>query len=166
VWIQPGGHSPQVMQAMTAQMVTALQSFVSNGGAYVGFCAGAFSATDWVGTSTYQGFNIFPGYTTVYKSRYQAEIIPILWEGKPRSIYWEGGPYLSEIPHGMAETIATYPTGQIAAARAPFGKGRVFIAGFHPEAPQQWRDYYGLTDPDGLDYDLAQEMITWATAAH
>ena len=59
--------------------------------------------------------------------------------------------------------IAYYPNHQVAAARATYGKGKVFVTGLHPEAPQDWRDYYHLNDPDGSDEDLAVEMINWVT---
>jgi hypothetical protein len=163
LWLQPGGHSSQVMTTMDPAMQTALNKFVENGGAYVGFCAGAFSATKLVGTTNINGFGIFPGLTTLYDFDAQAGIIPTQWNGKQRYVYWEGGPYISEIPAGLAEATAFYPNGQIAAARSSYGKGKVYITGMHPEAPQEWRDFYGLNDPDGDDSDLAVEMINWAT---
>ncbi len=161
VWIQPGGKSSTVLENMEKRLVDALRVFVQTGGGYVGFCAGAFAATQRVGTTSIEGFNLFPGLTTLYRSRWTADVIPVQWEGKTRYVYWEGGPYISEIPQGKAEVIALYPNGQIASARSQFGKGKVFITGFHPEAPQDWRDYYGLKDPDGLDYELVDEMIQW-----
>ena len=164
VWIQPGGKSRIVVNTMTVQLKEALQKFVSNGGGYVGFCAGAFAATELVGTSSYAGFNFMPGKTTLYPSRRAVDIIPIQWNGTLRHIYWEGGPYLSELPVGQVEIRATYPNGQVAAARSQFGKGRVYVTGLHPEAPQDWRDYSRLIDKDGLDDDLVMEMIDWAKA--
>jgi hypothetical protein len=44
----------------------------------------------------------------------------------------------------------------VAAARARYGKGHVFISGPHPEASRYWPPTW---DPDGLDNDLAVEMI-------
>ena len=161
VWIQPGGTSSTVLTSMTSTMIDALKNFVSTGGGYVGFCAGAFSATQKDGDSSIDGFNIFPGLSALYQDSNNADIVNVQWEGKSRYVYWEGGPYLSELPAGLAEPIAYYPNGQIAAARSSYGSGKVFIAGFHPEAPQQWRTYYGMNDPDGLDYDLVDEMIQW-----
>ncbi len=168
LWVQPGGHSKQVLQAMTVQMVDSLRAFVKQGGGYVGFCAGAFASTEYVGTTGYLGYDLLPGSTKVYKSKRVADIIPIKWNGKIRQMYWEGGPYLYALPRlgtdaSNAEPIAYYPNGQIAAARALYGKGKVFVTGMHPEAPQDWRDYYHLIDSDGSDEELALEMIQWAT---
>lgn len=165
VWIQPGGKSRTVVSNMTSQLKDALKKYVNTGGGYVGFCAGAFSATQYVGTTGYFGFNFLPGKTVLYSSRKAADIIPVNWNGKTRHIYWEGGPYLTEIPEGLAEVRATYPNGQIASVRSKYGQGKVYVTGLHPEAPQDWRDYYHLKDPDGLDDDLAVEMIDWATGA-
>ena len=163
VWIQPGGTSTTVLNNMSATEAEALKNFVNQGGGYVGFCAGAFSATQKVGTSSVDGFDLFPGRTVLYSNPTSAGIIDVQWEGKTRNIYWEGGPYITDLPAGLAEPIAYYPTGQIAAARSLYGKGKVFITGFHPEAPQDWRTYYGLSDTDGLDYDLVDEMIRWVS---
>jgi hypothetical protein len=37
--------------------------------------------------------------------------------------------------------------------------GRVAVTRHHPEAPQSWYDAYHLSDPDGPDGDLAQDLI-------
>ena len=163
IWIQPGGKSKTAMTSMTKRLISSIEDFVRNGGAYVGFCAGAFASTHFVGTSSTRGFDFMPGKTILYRDRNQADVIPVTWEGKVRNLYWEGGPYLTHIPAGRAEVVARYPTGQVAAARSNFGKGKVFVTGLHPEAPQSWRDDYHLHDPDGVDQDLAVEMIQWAT---
>ena len=163
VWVQPGGKSAVAMKAMTHSLKSAVDSFVNSGGGYVGFCAGAFSSTHYVGTTHTLGFNFMPGKTILFPEKNEAAIIPVNWEGKERQVYWEGGPYLASIPDGKAELIARYPDGTVASARSHYGQGKVFVTGFHPEAPQNWRDYYHLTDTDGLDHDLAVEMIHWVS---
>ena len=164
VWLQPGGKSSTVMAYINPVLKDAVMNFVKKGGGYVGFCAGAFASTSEVGTTKYTGYGFMPGHTVLYKNKNGADIIPVTWNGVVHYVYWEGGPYLTAIPEGAAETIATYPTGQIAAARSHVGAGKVFVSGFHPEAGQDWRDSYGLEDPDGLDYALADEMIAWVTS--
>ncbi len=47
--------------------------------------------------------------------------------------------------------------------RTTYGAGRVYVTAVHPEAPQDWRTYYNVTDQDGLDTDLATDMVRWAT---
>jgi glutamine amidotransferase-like uncharacterized protein len=165
LWIQPGGKSRIAMTSMTSELKSAVDSFVQAGGGYVGFCAGAFSSTHWVGTSSILGFDFMPGQTALYRGgdRKDADVIPVNWQGSVRHLYWEGGPFLSAIPEGKAEIIGSYPNGQIAAARSVHGLGRIYVTGLHPEAPQDWRDAYQLKDPDGLDQDLAIQMIQWAS---
>jgi glutamine amidotransferase-like uncharacterized protein len=168
VWIQPGGKSRTALTAMTPKLVQSLKDYVFAGGGYVGFCAGAFSATPLVGTSSIPGLNIIPGKSILYRYRQAAGMIPLQWNGKKRYVYWEGGPYLSALNSNpqkeKVEVIATYPNGQVATARTMYGKGRVFVTGLHPEAPQDWRDYYGLKDRDGVDFDLVDEMLAWVQA--
>ncbi len=163
VWLQPGGKSSIVMQNINDVLKSALQDYVKAGGGYVGFCAGAFASTEMVGTTSYLGYGFLPGSTKVYKDRYQADVVPITWNGKVRNIYWEGGPYIYNLPNdGDSEVIATYPNGQVAAARSHFGKGKVFVSGVHPEATQDWFDDYGMQSPSGLNFDLAVDMVNWA----
>jgi len=167
VWIQPGGKSRTAMSVITQTLKSAIDAFVQAGGGYVGFCAGAFSSTRRVGTSRDFGFGFMPGKTILYRQVSQAaEIIPVQWNGKTRHLYWEGGPYLTRLPEGRVEVVARYPNGQVAAAKSTYGKGRIFVTGLHPEAPTDWREYYHMQDSDGLDQDLAVEMLNWSTSAN
>lgn len=68
VWIQPGGTAVTASKAMGKNMMSAIRTFVKNGGGYVGFCAGAFLATSSIGTSWYSGLGISPGKTILYKA--------------------------------------------------------------------------------------------------
>ncbi|MBC7396277.1 MAG: hypothetical protein H7333_02445 [Bdellovibrionales bacterium] len=168
VWIQPGGIAGTAFSAMTQKLRDELVDFVQQGGGYVGWCAGAFMATSRMGATRYSGFGIFPGGTGIYRTSTENRSVDyslqdINWNGKKRSIYYEGGPYLyglEEVPG--VEIVATYDTGLVAAARAPYGKGRVFISGPHPEAPEVWTEEDNVKDPDGSDRDLAIEMVQWA----
>jgi glutamine amidotransferase-like uncharacterized protein len=181
VWVQPGGHSQLFLQTITPEMKTAIRRFVSEGGGYVGFCAGAFSATALDGSTDTPGLGIFPGATYPYPNEtldsffdnvvsyfnvdaVDNSILPVTWEGKLRYLYFEEGTSLNltGVPANTVETIATLPDGQVIAARTHFGLGKVFITGAHPEAPQRWRTFPYLNDPDGMDLDLVQEMLSWS----
>jgi hypothetical protein len=159
VWIQPGGVSNVAYGAMTQMLKTSLVEFVQNGGGFVGFCAGAFLATDW--------FHLLDASSGAYS--YQSErpdvgfaFLDVLWSGHKRSIYFEGGPYFYNVGPSV-DVTARFLSGDAESARAPFGKGRVYITGGHPEAPAIWSEEDDLHDPDGSDLDLAAEMITWAS---
>lgn len=171
VWIQPGGTSRAVGQNMTEALKQRIRDFVHGGGAYVGFCAGGFFATSKIGELEDPGLGLITGSTALYeKIDTDAGMLALNWGGRARQLYWEGGPAFyppavggAAAPEVIApEVMATYPDGTAAAVRAPYGEGRVYVAGVHPEAPQWWRDYYKLHDSDGLDYDLAVGMIQWA----
>jgi glutamine amidotransferase-like uncharacterized protein len=165
VWIQPGGKSRTVGQNMTEALKQRIRDFVSGGGAYVGFCAGGFYATAKIGELDDPGLGLISGRSVEFTGvDTDAAILPMIWSGKSRQIYWEGGPAFVPPAQGAGpEITATYPDGTAVSVRAAYGKGRVYVTGAHPEAPQYWRDYYKIVDKDGLDYDLAVEMIRWAT---
>jgi glutamine amidotransferase PdxT len=160
IWIQPGGYAGTAMNSMSSELKTKIKAFVQNGGGYVGFCAGAFVATQKVGTTSVNGLNIFPGGTKLYGKG--IDLKTVTWNGSKRVLYWEGGPYLRNLP-STVEVIGKYSNGAVAAARTSYGKGRVFITGLHPEAPAWWAASESLADPDGLDHDLVVDMIHWAS---
>ncbi len=170
VWIQPGGVSVTAARAMTSTLKIAIRDFVGQGGGYVGFCAGAFLSTPMVGTTTTPGLGIFPGVTELYSNykrfphEHGVSIERMNWAGRVRHIYFEGGPIIRNF-HPSVEVIATYDSGQVGAARATFGRGRVFITGAHPEAPHWWPGSEKVIDVDGPDQDLAAEMARWAGSA-
>jgi glutamine amidotransferase-like uncharacterized protein len=159
VWIQPGGISNRAFYAMTLKLRHEIVAFVADGGGYVGFCAGAYLATDW--------FNILPATSVGYRytperSDVEYAFLRFIWNGKPRMIYFEGGPYLTNVDPSV-EIAATFADGDYAAAaRTTYHKGRVYISAAHPEAPAIWSEEDHLHDPDGSDRELAAQMIGWA----
>jgi glutamine amidotransferase-like uncharacterized protein len=163
IWMQPGGYAANEVNAMSPQLKDNLRAFIKNGGGYIGFCAGAYAATARVGTTRYSGLGIFPGNTST--TRVRTGIQKFNFAGSDRYLYFEGGPYITNLPASV-EVMAHFPDGHIAAARTTYGKGRVYIASMHPEAPADWRENPHFDDPDGLDWDLAVGMAQWVTEAH
>ena len=167
VWIQPGGYSKQAYEAMTPTLRKAIVDFVREGGGYVGFCAGAFLTTEQIGTTGSPGLGIFPGKTAPYdvptiRPDLVFSLEKVQWFGTPRTIYFEGGPFLYDLD-SRVEVVATYQDSKVAAARTTYGKGRVFISGPHPEAPLWWSSVDDIRDPDGSDQEIAVNMIHWAS---
>lgn len=167
VYLQPGGRSIEAAKAMSPKFMDSVRYFVKNGGGYVGYCAGAFIATAEIRDEGVAGFAIFPGRSWLWLGvSDNPNIISIRWDLSQREMFWEGGPSMDlsqvDLVHKQVDVVATYPDGKIAAARTYFGRGRVFLAGVHPEASQFWRDAAGLQDRDGLDWDLAIGMIKWS----
>ena len=169
VWVMPGGHSAQEVGAMSNALIEGLQDFVAQGGGYVGWCAGAFSATQVVGTSGKTGLGLMPGNTKVFitsnkQNNYGASIENLSWITGSHSFYLEGGPYLYNLPSSV-EVIARYDDQvSVAAARTGYGNGRVFISGVHPEAPSWWWSGTSISDPDGTDEAYAADMVKWAAS--
>jgi hypothetical protein len=108
VWVQPGGSSKTFLTTVSPEMVAAIQRFVKAGNGYVGFCAGAFSSTQYDGDLDLKGLGIFPGKTHPYPNEtmnlffdeiashfnpdaYYNQILEVTWNGKKRQLYFEGG---------------------------------------------------------------------------
>lgn len=187
VYVQPGGRARIQEQHMSAELRSAIVDLVRNGGGYVGFCAGGFLAGErfgWMdenGPYEASGLGFVPGrieyyglYNDQLDQRNLAKIVRTNWEGQTRHVYWELGPYFNPTTIRSltgGSVTALYPVlgnndqmdrDRAMSAQFSYGQGRVSITAVHPEAPQDWRAYYRLNDPDGLDYSLAQSMIHWA----
>jgi glutamine amidotransferase-like uncharacterized protein len=160
VWIQPGGDAIQVAHTLTLAQREKIREFVGLGGGYVGFCAGAFFSDTWVDEGdTIHGLGLIPVETEDYGTK-EAAIVPVNWLGVTRYLYLEEGAYFKVYDTSPVKVLGQYADGKVAAILARFLKGRVAVAGVHPEAPPSWKT--GLVDPDGPDYDLAIQMIRWA----
>ncbi|MFC6937655.1 hypothetical protein ACFQHO_50250 [Actinomadura yumaensis] len=81
------------------------------------------------------------------------------WQGRPRHMYFQDGPAFFLDPGADATVLATYPNKTAAVVVAPYGKGRVGVSGPHPEADASWYADKDLSNPDGVHFDLAYELI-------
>lgn len=166
VWIQPGGKSRIASEAMGPSRREEIKKFISNGGGYVGFCAGAFLTTPKVGTSSITGLGIIDGKTKVFgKANGYPSVEKMLTPDGIRYHYWEGGPFFNFSASQLQKVSVKSryaTTNQVNAVETTFGKGRVSVTGTHPEAPQWWYDDGRIKDPDGLDSEIAAGMIKWA----
>lgn len=166
IWVQPGGKSGTASNAMGAANRSIIKNFVANGGGYVGFCAGAFLATPKVGQTSVKGLGIIDGKTKVFRraSGYPSVEKMITPEGI-KYHYWEGGPWFSFTTSQLQKVTVKSrynTTNGINAIETTFGKGRISVSGTHPEAPQWWYDDGHIKDADGLDHEVAADMIKWA----
>ena len=166
LWIQPGGNAIEVSKALKPAQLETIRNFVSNGGGYVGFCAGAFLADSTVddhGKVRGLGMLPVPSKDLDVDSRRYGIMLPVLWRGAGvRQVYFYGGASFEARPGAKMEVLAYYSNREIAALHSMFGRGNVVVAGFHPEAPDSWKTLTGMPDPDGLDWDLAAQMIKHA----
>jgi glutamine amidotransferase-like uncharacterized protein len=168
VWIQPGGLALDAAHTMPEALKKSVVNFVQRGGAYVGFCAGAFLASEkmHIDGEHVDGFGMIPSDTSVFEKIYKdVEVISVPWFGKDRYFLWYWGPVFDAPVQsgkiGDFDVVSSYRDGRALALRGKFGLGKVFVTAVHPESPESWRSDYSLKDPDGLDWDVAREMISW-----
>jgi glutamine amidotransferase-like uncharacterized protein len=169
LWMQPGGVSVTAADAMGPSLLNRIREFVSDGGGYVGFCAGAFLTTNDIGTSGVTGLGIVPGVSDVYvQEGSEHHVFKIALQTGSRYMYYAGGPNFSisdsDLEAVQGQVIGRYPDGTIAGVEVHYGKGKVAVIGTHPEAGFLWKLINRQIDPDGLDYDFAVGMIKYATS--
>lgn len=150
LWIQPGG--PNFTQAYHMQrtgVFAQVKQFVASGGGYVGFCGGGY-----MGQSTGSlGLGLLPG--NAWRQGEVTHKTEVTWHGRKRYVHYEHGPAFQDTKG--VEVFATYNlNGAPAAIRGNYGLGKVLLSGPHPEALDDWLP---VEDPDGLDTDLAVDMI-------
>ncbi|MBC7396213.1 MAG: hypothetical protein H7333_02125 [Bdellovibrionales bacterium] len=140
VWIQPGGYAVTEAFAMGPSLMNQIKKFVRQGGGYVGFCAGSFLSTREIGTSGETGFGFIPGSTDYHHEEdYEAwQIEKVLTPKGPRFVYFAGGPQFvvqaDELKAVGGRVTARANNGHIEAIEARYGKGKIAVSGFHPEA--------------------------------
>ena len=163
VW--PGGDANVMSDGLSGATRAKIRRAVVQGGvSYVGFCAGAWMAVGpvpAVNSVPYWGLAIVPGdYLKIYLPNGQqptgAMVTAYFANQSSRDLVWWGGPYLADYSNGV---IARYPDRRAAIIETTVGSGFVVISGLHPEAPQNWRDSIGLVDRDGLDFDVAWDLL-------
>lgn len=161
VWIQPGGDAIETAIQTSAQEKNMIKNFLRRGGAYLGFCAGAFFADTWVDNdNTVPGLAILPGVSFDLTQDEKPMMVYVLWEGLLRSLYFQAGPYF-QIHDEQSRVVANYLDDKPAVVYTQYGLGRVALSGPHPEAPQSWIQDDALDDSDGPDHDLSDQMLSW-----
>ena len=167
VLIWPGGYAGQMSGSLYPKTRENIRDAVLNEGLnFVGFCAGAFMAISPEASPQEEGPEwglalisapILPYYHLEDEGTEYSMVDVNFPDKTTRSLVWWGGPYLPDFKNG---TIAKYAdTQQPAIIQTSAGKGFVVIAGPHPEAPEEWRTKLGLQDPDGIDQEIAWQMI-------
>jgi hypothetical protein len=156
----PGGYAGKMSDSLTQQTRDNIQRAVQERGvSFVGICAGAFIA---VSPDTKWGFSLVKSETLPYyhledEGTDDAMVGVSMIQGGDRQLVWWGGPSLPEWQGGV---IARYSDNhQPAIAQTWAGNGLVILSGPHPEAPSNWRSKLGLDDSDGLDQEIAGQML-------
>lgn len=162
VYAQPGGGEVEPAWRRMRRYADDIRNWVRSGGHYLGFCLGAYLA------AASPGFALLPGNTSQYITSPHATVdttddtvIPVLWRGKPRHMFFQDGPVfrLNANANANATVLATYDNGEPAALVLPYGSGSIGVVGPHPEADQSWYRDADLTNPDGIRPDLSYDLI-------
>ena len=163
LYVQPGGGTLSHGYRNMKQYRWQIRRYVESGGRYVGFCLGGYLA------GATPGFALLPGDTDQYIATAGATVrstdetvVEVLWRGRARFLYFQDGAMFLLRPNASGvEVLARYRGGEIAALVAPFGAGRVAVAGPHPEATPDWYRDAGLRDPHGVDlgHDLIEAVM-------
>ncbi|MFF1818394.1 BPL-N domain-containing protein [Kribbella sp. NPDC058245] len=160
LYVQPGG-GQDIAGAWDdiRDTADAVRDWVRGGGRFLGICMGAYLAGS-------EGFDLVPattdGYIDTPGATVQGEadtVIALTWRDKPRHVFFQDGTAFIDLKPDTT-VIARYDNGTVAALTAPYGEGRVGVVGPHPEADQSWYDDAGLTNPDGVKFDLGVDLIT------
>lgn len=182
----PGGDMYQYSQSLSAEGISRVRSFISNGGGYIGICGGGYFAAEevyWMGNQLpMESLELFKGRSEgpvaeFEQAGYQAMVqINILDTSHPITqsvlnpswiFYWVGPKFIPENPSEV-EILGKYDLGNYPAILAfEYGSGRVFIIGTHPEFEEDSnRD--GFTQDStlndmGSDWELMGNATRWCT---
>ena len=157
-------------EAFTPEVMAALDTFLSNGGRYLGICGGGFLAsTGWYETdgSFVEMLGLIPAESTDYDyENDEPQIVMVEWLGETYPMYFQAGPVfeLAEGDEAGVEVVAYYDNGGIAALVSSYGEGKVAVIGPHPEADESWseeaeggEEWYSTTD---LLAALLEELLS------
>jgi hypothetical protein len=161
VYAQPGGGDVRQAWRRLRGSADDVRGFVHDGGHYLGFCLGAYLAGADPGFALLTGIGV-EGY--IYSSEARVRdpddtVIGVAWRGRRRHMFFQDGTLFSPRAGASATILATYDTGGAAAIITGYGAGRVGLVGPHPEADLTWYADSGLTNPDGIRYDLGHDLI-------
>jgi glutamine amidotransferase-like uncharacterized protein len=147
----PGGElEEETAKRDFAHEIPLVQRFVTNGGRFLGVCAGGFVMGK-------EGFDVFPGEVDSYVGSPGAQAkddkdqaIQINWRGQKRTVDFQDGNYVKLPPGTPGVTVlGTYNNGLIAAGVAVHGRGKAGFSGPHFESDQA-----GDTKVNNLDLDF------------
>jgi glutamine amidotransferase-like uncharacterized protein len=183
-----GGWAVPYNRDLMGQGFKKIRSFLEGGGGFIGTCAGAFFAADyifWEGERYEYLLDIFPGYAKgsiheiapwpqhrMCRINISGHTHPITArESSSLTSMYYGGPWFYVRPEAEIDVLATYDVnGKPAMVAYPRGKGKIFLTGVHTEFEEGsdrdgvlWDD--DLHDPDS-EWPLMLEAVRWIIAGH
>jgi glutamine amidotransferase-like uncharacterized protein len=159
--VMPGGSGGGYYLKSSNIYGTAIKNFVKNGGGYLGICAGAYAAANFV-HGYYNGWGIAP-HVNAYAVGYTGNL-PVTFTSDGTSVIKRSGTLTLHHYNGAAmylrssgaKIFAKYADsksgykGYAAIVGDYYGNGRVVLSGPHPELSPQYPD-------------IIANLIVWAT---
>lgn len=161
LYAQPGGGEVGQAWRRVRGYADDIRGYVHDGGRYLGFCLGAYLAGADPGFGLLTGVGV-EGYISSAGAAVRDPgdtVVGVDWRGRRRHLYFQDGALFRVRSGASATVLATYDTGGVAAVVTGYGAGRVGVVGPHPEADASWYADSGLTNPDGIRYDLGHDLI-------
>jgi glutamine amidotransferase-like uncharacterized protein len=181
----PGGYAYDYKTALTMNGLNYVRSFINNGGAYIGICAGAFfasSSVEWEGETYPYQLKLFDGTATgsIYSiakwDDHAMTRIKLNPDNPVKSglnetytVLYYGGPYFTPNPGIQFDTIAVWSDYNDLPAIICFeyGNGRVCLIGPHLEIEENSIrdniDFANDLDDVESDWELLNHIFIWAT---
>jgi glutamine amidotransferase-like uncharacterized protein len=161
LYAQPGGGSVRPAWRRMRDYAQDIRDFVHGGGHYLGFCLGAYLAAENPGFGLLSGIAVDSYVDSPGASVHDTDdtIVQVRWRDETRHMYFQDGARFQIQPGVPATVLATYDTGAPAAIITTYGAGRVGLVGPHPEADRSWYSGVGLTNPDGIRFDLGYDLV-------
>ena len=185
VLIIPGGWAARYRQDIDSAGCENIRGFVSAGGVYVGFCAGAFFACDnvvWEGRTWPYYLDLFAGEGigaiaeiapwpdyAMAECRMDVTHPALVRADSVEWVLYYGGPWFRSLS-AACDTLATYAaTGEPAIVAFGYGSGRVVLSGPHPEIEEDddrdSTDFAEELDDRGSDWVWLADIIDWALSS-
>jgi len=187
VFVMPGGNAWDQYQGLGYEEGgSRIRNFVNGGGGYIGICAGAYYACDyivWEGNQYNYTIGLFRGHgdgaidEIAPWPNYAMTKINIVNHTHPiteslsdnMSILYYGGPEFHPYAGASVTILGRYEVnGEAAIVAQEYGSGKIFLTGPHPEIEEDsdrddvsWGDW--LSD-QGSDWPLMRAALEWMTS--
>lgn len=163
VLIIPGGYTATIASTLRGKGFNEIRSFISEGGTYIGICAGAYIAAERVevpgrpkGLGVINVSNVRISGMGLVKMFIVKPNHPVVKRcPKVMKIWYQNGPYM--LPGEDVDMVARYGEGYAAIVCSSYGSGRVILFSPHPEGNLK----HGV-DPERLGtIRLLENSVKW-----
>ncbi|RCH87598.1 biotin holocarboxylase synthetase [Rhizopus azygosporus] len=173
--VVPGGRDSPYCEDLQGQANDKIKNYVSQGGSYLGFCAGGYYASKEIefekGTPIevigsrplgfYPGMcrgTMYPGF--VYNSEKGARSVSVVYGQQDIKTYYNGGGYFVDAKkmEGV-EVVCTYKdTDEAAGVLCKVGQGSALLFGVHPEYDIRFTDLSENKDKEKIIKELTESL--------